>query len=560
MTPLCTRNLKLLLTAPFILIVFSCPPALGGRPTARAQDVARRIKGYREILTTGSDEQRREAIIQLAEIESEKACEVLLRTLKNNLAHRAGNANRSRPYSLSENGLLVDSLAKRKYKKLLPTLHQMLMMKEKRVGLSHEAVATYIYMFTLQPVSYTVEGELKTYPPPEYVPPLPNPLESPASGEERWTEDSLNRRLKDILYPIIPTDSFSYVFGPPSKSSLKEEFGLETLLRLVENGDPLVRPYAVEALGVLYEDYPGEVLPVLVKAVGDKDPRVRYRGVKALGKLLHFDAELKASEASIIISALQKALGDAETGVRLAAIEPLGIYMIGRYDILKEQMTQVVPLLVSALEDQELQVRLAAARALGSIGPLTERVVPALIRLLRSSDPWDRGIAVQALGNMTYTSAFLRSKDRELMRKEIARALLAMVNDPGSGVRDSVANSLGVVGPVVRNVIPSLIKLTKDPSKWVRMSAARWLGNFKVERNRIVPALVRMLKVEYEEPEVIAYALYSLQGMGQEAHAAAPEVRKLLKNENPEIRGGAAAALEKIEHQAKPEGDRGRIK
>lgn len=545
MKPLFNRTLTLLSTTLLILISLSCP-TLGGRQVSYEHDVARQIKDLGKVLKTGSDEQKRRAIIQLAEIESEKASELLLRTLKNNLTHKQGNAGP--PYSLTENALLLDALAKRKYKKALPTLHKMLTIKEKRLGTFREAVAAYIYRISPQPVNYTVEGELKTYPPPKDTAPLTNSLGSPVGGEEAWKENSLNKRLLNILYPMTSFETggaWLIGIGPASKSSLKEEIGLPTLLGLVKSGDPLVRPYAVAALGFLFEEYSSEVLPVLIEAARDKDPRVRFRGVKALGGALRANA--KSDEVSVIIPALKKALGDAEPEVRLAAIEPLGIYSMGRYDFVKEQMTDIVPLLVSALGDKKSYVRSGAALALALIGPLTDQVVPSLIRLLKSPELSDRGSAAQALGTITYTISFARRTDRELMKKEIGGALLALVNDPGSGVRDSVAASLGMVGPDVRGVIPSLIRLTKDPSRYVRIQAAGGLGSFKVEKNRIVPALVRMLKVEDEEAEVIEHVLDYLKKMGREAHAAAPEVRKFLKHENPGIRAEAGATLEKIE-------------
>ena len=222
------------------------------------------------------------------------------------------------------------------------------------------------------------------------------------------------------------------------------------------------------------------------------------------------------------------------------------MYATGHYGSMNERMKDVVPLLVSSLDDKAGDVRSGAAVALGRIGPLTEQVVSSLIRLLNSPEPSDREHAAQALGDISHTSSFAQSEERERMKKEIGRALLTAADDPTKNVRYEVAAGLGEIGPVVRGVIPALIKLTKDPSRGVRTAAAGSLGKFKIEFTRIVPALARMLRVQDEDAEVIEFALRSLGEIGREARPAAPEVRKLLKSENPRIREYAGYTLEKI--------------
>jgi HEAT repeat protein len=140
------------------------------------------------------------------------------------------------------------------------------------------------------------------------------------------------------------------------------------------------------------------------------------------------------------------------------------------------------------------------------------------------------------------------------MNKEIGRALLTAADDPARGVRYGVAEALGEVNRDVRGVIPALIKLTRDPAQGVRSAAAHSLGKFKVELPRIARALARMLKVTDETAEVIKYALGSLGEIGRAARSAAPEVRSLLKNEDPRIREHAGYTLEKIERLPAKEG------
>lgn len=559
------RSATLLSTALLILTSLPCLP-LSGYQIAHAQDDARQIEELDTVLRMGSDEEKRRAVMQLSKIPSEKASELLLKTLKNNLANKrgyyvqygsftSGNLILWTTYVPSENDLLVEALGNRKHKKALPTLRKMLKMKEKWLGLSTQAVAANIYLISSQPVNYTVDGELKIYPEPELKTDgtvIIGSLSIPSSGEAAWEENSLNNRIRELVRVLGGAG------GPagsrdPYYRTLKEDIGLPTLISLVKTGDPLVRPYAVEALGILGENL-NEIIPVLTAAVRDKDSRVRFRSVRALGYLLISDN--KPEEVTIIISALKNALSDAEAEVRLTAAEQLGMYAFGRYGNMNERMKDVVPLLVSALDDKAGDVRSGSARALGRIGPLTEQVVPSLIRLLDSPEPGDREKAAEALGEISWRGSFGQGEERERMKKEIGRALLTAAEDPAKNVRYEVAEGLGEIGPVVRGVIPALIKLTKDPSRGVRTAAARSLGEFEIERTRIVSALARMLKVQDEDAEVIESALRSLGEIGREARSAAPEVRKLLKSENPRIREYAGYTLEKIERLPAQEGKR----
>lgn len=286
------RSATLLSTA--LLISSSLPyPPLNGTQIVQAQDEARQIAELDKVLAIGSDEAKRQAVMQLSKITSEKASELLLKTLKNNLANKRGyyvqygsftSVNSvERTYSASENELLVRALGGRKYKKALPTLRKMLKMKEKWLGFSRGAVAANIYLISPQPVKYTVEGELKIYPEPILtdVSSITDSLRLPAGGEAAWEENSLNSRIRQLVRDLggAPGPAGS---RDPYYKTLKEDIGLTTLISLVKSGDPLVRPYAVEALGILGENL-NETIPVLTAAVRDKDARVRFRSVKALG-------------------------------------------------------------------------------------------------------------------------------------------------------------------------------------------------------------------------------------------------------------------------------------
>ena len=559
------RRATLLSALLLLSISFPCL-ALGGIQITHAQEEARQVEELDRVLRNGSDEEKRQAIGRLSELTTEKASELLLKSLKNNLANKRGNDVRHGSFtneigthwtsSPSQNELLVKALGNRKYKKALPTLRRMLVMNERWLGFSREGVAASIYLISPRPVKYTVDGESKIYPEPRPaagVSSFTNSLGMPSGGEAAWGENSRNKRLKELVL-ALGSPGGPAGFRDSFYKSLKEEIGVAILINLVRSDDLSIRPYAAEALGILGEN-PDEIIPLLTAAARDEDPRVRFRSVRALGHLLVSD--LKPEELAAIISAFKNALGDEEAEVRYAAIETLGTYAVGRYSGMSERMKDVVPLLVSALADKADYIRSGAASTLGRIGPLTEQVVSSLTRLLNSPERNDRLAAANALAEVaSHNNSYGQTGERERTGKAIGRALLLAAGDSSREVRYEVAEGLGVIGPVERGVVPALIRMTRDPSRGVRTAAAGSLGKFETGRARIVPALARMLKVPDEEAEVIESALRSLGAMGREARSAAPEVRRLLKSENPRIREHAGYALEEIERPPAREGTR----
>jgi len=167
--------------------------------------------------------------------------------------------------------------------------------------------------------------------------------------------------------------------------------------------------------------------------------------------------------------------------------------------------------------------------------------------LAESSKADDRQAAVNSLGQLLHTNTFQQTPDRQRMEDQIWRAFVHAARDGASSVRYEIAEVL----PAMQWAVPILIKLTRDPSSGVRCKAARTLGEFEVDRPRITSALAAMLNVPAEENEVIEFALRALSELGIEARAAAPQVRKLLRN-HPELHDSALDTLQKIGVPQKP--------
>jgi HEAT repeat protein len=546
------RNSTLPLITLLLISSLSLPTTT--KSQTRTQDQFQKVEAK---MASDSEAERCQAISELSAIASEDSSRLLLKQLNRNLANRRGYYVKYGSLDIpngvmwtsttSENQLLVTALGERKYKPALQTFRKMLNMNEKWLGFSKELLAANIYLFSPEPVKYSVNGDVRTYPAPDTYNDLMPTFLLPASGELAWADDSPNNRLRDIV-GMLGQASYGPLDDHPLFKILKEEIGWAKLVEMVNGNDPLVRPYAVEALGILGEQR-NQTLALLMVTIADPEARVRVRSVRALSRMLTSSND--AAEFAPIVPALTKALHDPEAQVRYYSIAPLARYVLSpQADANKAR--EIVSLFVSALSDRVMSVRAEAAHLLGSMGPLNAAVVPSLLHLLESPKADDREAAVTSLGQLLHTSAFQQMPERKLVQDEIWLAFTRAVRDPASSVRYELAEVLGSTAPDTQRAVPMLIKLTRDLSSGVRTAAARALGEFEVDRPRITAALAAMLNVKDEEDEVIEFALSALSELGTEARAAAPEVKKLLRSNRSRLHDSALGTLEKIGAPEKP--------
>jgi HEAT repeat protein len=235
------------------------------------------------------------------------------------------------------------------------------------------------------------------------------------------------------------------------------------LARAMSDADTDVRARAAASIG---RHHAIDLLPQVVKAVGDPEPRLRQAACEAIGQLLAGPAANEPSaEAKKAVEVLERALGDGEHDVRQAAVVALGklppsladkaaVALTGRLDDessgVREKTAEVlgrigggravIPLL-ARLADTTREVRAAALSSLALLGDA--RAVPAIIRMLR--DPADevRGEAVAALGRLKATAAVPALVDEmergpEALRGRAAFALGQIASQPAAGTEAAV--------------------------------------------------------------------------------------------------------------------------
>ncbi|MEC8337237.1 MAG: HEAT repeat domain-containing protein [Planctomycetota bacterium] len=166
-----------------------------------------------------------------------------------------------------------------------------------------------------------------------------------------------------------------------------------------------------------------------------------------------------------------------------------------------------------------------AIEEISHLGPKGAPAVPALVRLLRNSNPHIRAHAAIALGRM---------------RKAAIPAVLVlarMVTDPDADVRHAALDALAEIEPGKKMVVPLLLKALRDKDNTVVKRAVHALA----ERGKeIVPAMIEALKDDRTE----FYALLVLHEIGPDAKDAVPAICDVLHEANePYQRQEAAMTL-----------------
>lgn len=226
------------------------------------------------------------------------------------------------------------------------------------------------------------------------------------------------------------------------------------------------------AIGLANEsglDDPGRastLLPLIIAATDDEDPRVRLEVLRCLTSLV---APIKGmggpgpaipnrpADLAAIVATMTRKLHDSDTAVRVEALN--GLWALGPH------AAPAVPDLLEALRDQAPIVREGAVKALSQITGVEDTAIPALSRMMADHDPNVR-IAV--------ISALRKSKPR---LDVVLPLLLNAVSDQDWNVRMAAGTALDQL--VVRDDLFALTVLT-DPrfhpdtrALWAQKLAAR---------------------------------------------------------------------------------------
>ncbi len=310
--------------------------------------------------------------------------------------------------------------------------------------------------------------------------------------------------------------------GPEARPSL------QTLTELLPNEtDPHTRGCILRAVAAI--DPQGDTaVPVLIRALRDREEGVRTAAAKALGSLgraasdavPHLVEALKGKEArcprTYAVEALLRidpSYGEVAVPYLIQQLDGGDPYRRMASATLAEIGPPAVPALVRALRDERHRRRVSpwAARALGKMGAAALAAVPvlkqalhkdelhatrlsaaiALWRIDRSHEPIVIPVLVEELDGGPWERAAARALAE--IGPPAVPALAGTLDDVTQSVeaRIAAADTLGRIGPAARSAVPTLSRARSDLDRTVREAAAQALTKIQPKtdsRRRRAPA------------------------------------------------------------------------
>ena len=257
----------------------------------------------------------------------------------------------------------------------------------------------------------------------------------------------------------------------------------------------------------------------LLKALSDEVPYERLRAAKAL-----------AASGREVLPALVKALKDKDWRVRRGATDALRE--------MKRDANSAVGDLAKALTDSDAWVRDGAAAALGRMGPDAKSAARALAKAVTDDDVWVRETAIAALRSAT--------KDKDIL---LPAAVAAMrVRHTSWRVRSYAVGILRQHGKGYKPAAAALVDMLEHPSEgmWDCTQGAVDVLIALDAGDKAVPVLVKMLRAQRIGERI--NAARSLGKIGAKARPAAGALKAVAdKDADKRVRAAAAEALGKIE-------------
>ncbi len=253
------------------------------------------------------------------------------------------------------------------------------------------------------------------------------------------------------------------------------------------------------------------VVPLLLKVLKDKDPRVRAGAAEALGQMVK--PPLLASYTPDRPFGIPNGAASASAAALAAA----------------------VPGLAKALQDPDSNVRIQAAIALAAIAPSDRRAVPILVQVLEGADKPMREAALAALDGMGENA-----KDAV---PTVERMLAA---DKDSRAAAQAAQVLGsAAGAAACEPLAQAIAESKD--SFVRESAITTMGRLWPVCPQTIPTLIGTFG------DVAGTGFWCARALGQIGKPAIPALTAALKSAEPKVRQAAAEAFASMNVALAPE-------
>jgi HEAT repeat protein len=373
----------------------------------------------------------------------------------------------------------------------------------------------------------------------EAVPALAGTLEDKTSSVALAAALALPRidptRARDALPHL--TDSLDHAAAADALADMGPDAraAVPALLAALKHREGAVRSAAVHALACIGS----AAVPALIDALKGPDRDTASRAADALGSILPPPKEA--------IPALREALPMDRANAAAYARALGGIGPAAR---------EAIPELTALLTDADARPEIAVT--LVRIDPgQAEKVVPALVEDLKSSEPKRQLRAINALGQLGAAAKPAvpllagRLKDHELQEASLAAlrrigpeaseavpALVAFLRAPGQNIALKVGDVLVHIGP---KAIPAVAGLLQDANVEYRRFAVFILAQYGGSAREALTPLMRALKDS--DTQVASGAAHVLEEIGPDAREAVPALIENLMVYQSQVRGTAAVAL-----------------
>ena len=349
-----------------------------------------------------------------------------------------------------------------------------------------------------------------------------------AEGLARLDADTRRRAVAVLLEGLRGSDRLAQSFAVIGLAGFDPEAepAVTILADRLRDGDLTTRLQALSLLGRL-----GPIARPAVPAI------VREMTSADAGKNEPFFPKwFSLGQGAWHATELGRLLDSGEWGQSPRSPCTLGAAVLGRIGPGAER--EAVAILLGMLPVGDEPQRLRVVDALGALGPKAAEAFPDLLAVAeqRPADPggYDRGAVFQILTALTKTCA---GDDPRLVA-----ALVRLLASDDRCKRSGASSILDQIKPPPPEAVPGLIGALKDESQAVRFSSARALGRYDgPEGEAAVPALIDATRDK--DGWVRTQVAKSLARHGVGASEAVPAVAGLLRNENPNLRWGAAESL-----------------
>jgi HEAT repeat protein len=275
-------------------------------------------------------------------------------------------------------------------------------------------------------------------------------------------------------------------------------------------------------------------VPDLIAALEDKNKWVRSAAAHALGEI--------GPKARAAVPALIKGLNDPEENVQLGCV-------IGLRGAAQDS-PEIMPVYQKLLSEKDANTRSWIALALGGMRVEQETAINTLVGLLQDENGNVRGSAVGALGRIGPAAAAAVPQLLRLLEQEEQRAVV-----PDSEIVSwRILEALERMGPAARAAVPMLTNQINSTNAMISAYAARTLWAIEPHNSLTIPCFMEKLTPGGGHLDTSAqyWSLLALAKIGPEARAALPLVRKLLGEDDPQIKMVAAVAAWRLDPSGPP--------